>query len=58
MRLGFRIGPFYLSQRLGRTQAQKRAAVKQRAEARGSGTMPGGWPRRGAGGDRRRARPD
>jgi hypothetical protein len=33
MRLGFRIGPFYLSQRLGRTQTQKRAAVKQRAEA-------------------------
>ncbi len=32
-RFGFHIGPFYFSQRLGRTQAQKRAAAKQRAQA-------------------------
>jgi hypothetical protein len=30
-RFGFHIGPFYFSQRLGRTQAQKRAAAKARA---------------------------
>ncbi len=35
MRMGFRIGPFYFSQRLGRTQAQKRAAAKRHAERRG-----------------------
>jgi hypothetical protein len=29
-RIGFRIGPFYFSQRLGRTQAEKRAAAKAR----------------------------
>ncbi len=36
-RFGFHIGPFYFSQRLGRTKAQKRAAAKarqQRAAAR------------------------
>lgn len=32
MRFGIRIGPFWVSQRAGRTQAQKRAAAKQRAE--------------------------
>ena len=32
MRFGIRIGPFWVSQRVGRTQAQKRAAAKQRAE--------------------------
>lgn len=32
MRLGFHIGPFYFSQRVGRTQAQKRAAAKGRAD--------------------------
>ena len=31
-RIGFHIGPFYFSQRLGRTQAQKRAAAKARAQ--------------------------
>jgi hypothetical protein len=31
MRLGFHIGPFWFSQRVGRTQAQKRAAAKARA---------------------------
>ena len=31
-RFGFHIGPFYFSQRLGRTQAQKRAAAKAKAE--------------------------
>jgi len=31
-RIGFRLGPFYFSQRLGRTQAQKRAAAKARAK--------------------------
>jgi hypothetical protein len=31
MRFGIRIGPFWVSQRLGRTQAQKRAAAKARA---------------------------
>jgi len=30
-RFGFHIGPFYFSQRLGRTRAQKRAAAKARA---------------------------
>jgi acyl-CoA reductase-like NAD-dependent aldehyde dehydrogenase len=34
MRMGFRVGPFYFSQRVGRTQAQKRAAAKARDEAR------------------------
>lgn len=34
-RFGFHIGPFYFSQRLGRTQAQKRAAVKRRAAVQG-----------------------
>jgi hypothetical protein len=37
MRLGIRIGPFSVSQRVGRTQAQKRAAARareQRAAAR------------------------
>ncbi len=29
-RVGMRIGPFYFSQRLGRTQAQKAAAAKAR----------------------------
>jgi hypothetical protein len=36
-RIGFHIGPFYFSQRLGRTQAQKRAAARaqeQRAAAK------------------------
>ncbi len=33
-RFGFHIGPFYFSQRLGRTQAQKRAAAKRRAQRR------------------------
>ena len=33
-RFGFHIGPFYFSQRLGRTQAQKRAAARQREEER------------------------
>jgi hypothetical protein len=32
MRLGIRIGPFWVSQRAGRTQAQKQAAARQRAE--------------------------
>jgi hypothetical protein len=32
MRFGIRLGPFWVSQRAGRTQAQKRAAAKQRAE--------------------------
>ena len=31
-RIGFHIGPFYLGQRLGRTQAQKRAAAKAREQ--------------------------
>jgi hypothetical protein len=31
-RIGFRLGPFYFSQRLGRTQAQKNAAAKARAK--------------------------
>ena len=30
-RIGMRIGPFYFGQRIGRTQAQKRAAAKNRA---------------------------
>jgi hypothetical protein len=34
MRLGFRIGPFYFSQRLSRTQAQRRAAAKARQDRR------------------------
>ena len=29
MRFGIRIGPFWMSQRVGRTQAQKRAAARQ-----------------------------
>ena len=33
-RIGFRLGPFYFSQRLGRTQAQKRAAAKAAAGRR------------------------
>jgi hypothetical protein len=33
-RIGFHIGPFYFSQRLGRTAAQKRAAAKARAARR------------------------
>jgi len=33
-RLGFHIGPLYFSQRLGRTQAQKRAAAKAAAGRR------------------------
>ena len=33
-RIGFHIGPFYFSQRLGRTQAQKRAAAKAAASRR------------------------
>jgi hypothetical protein len=33
-RIGFHIGPFYFSQRVGRTQAQKRAAAKARAARR------------------------
>ena len=33
-RFGFRIGPFYFSQRLGRTRAQKRAAARARAQRR------------------------
>ena len=32
MRFGTRIGPFWVSQRVGRAQAQKRAAAKRRAE--------------------------
>ena len=32
MRFGMRIGPFWVSQRVGRTQTQKRAAAKRRAE--------------------------
>ena len=32
MRFGVRLGPFWVSQRVGRTQAQKRAAAKRRAE--------------------------
>lgn len=32
MRFGVRIGPFWVSQRVGRTQAQKRAAAKRRGE--------------------------
>jgi len=32
MRFGIRIGPFWVSQRAGRTQAQKRAVARQRAE--------------------------
>lgn len=31
-RFGFHVGPFYFSQRLGRTQAQKRAAARARAQ--------------------------
>ena len=34
MRFGLHIGPFWVSQRLGRTQAQKRAAAKAAAERR------------------------
>ena len=34
MRVGFHIGPFYFSQRVGRTQAQKRAAAKAAAQRR------------------------
>jgi hypothetical protein len=33
-RFGFHIGPFYFSQRLGRTQAQKRASAKARQDRR------------------------
>jgi hypothetical protein len=33
-RFGFHIGPFYFSQRLGRTQAQKRAAARAGAQRR------------------------
>ena len=33
-RIGFHIGPFYFSQRLGRTQAQKHAAAKAAASRR------------------------
>ena len=33
-RIGFHIGPLYFSQRLGRTQAQKRAAAKAAASRR------------------------
>jgi hypothetical protein len=33
-RFGFHIGPFYFGQRLGRTQAQKRAAAKARGQRR------------------------
>jgi hypothetical protein len=31
-RFGFHVGPFYFSQRLGRTQAQKRAAARARTQ--------------------------
>lgn len=34
MRVGFHIGPFYFSQRVGRTQAQKRAASRARQQQR------------------------
>src|SRR5450759_3465745 len=33
-RIGFHVGPLYFSQRLGRTQAQKRAAAKAAASRR------------------------
>ena len=38
-RFGFRIGPFRYSERLGRTQAQQRAAAKARAVSSLAGSL-------------------